>query len=119
MREMMTMILGLILLTSLGACSIEPGADRYISDDPYYSCYATYSIGGACDWRSGNPNSCSPHYCRPGYYRYGGAYRPYAPGARGNSSSPRWGGFGGSGGGFSHGSHSSGSHSSGSHGGHR
>jgi len=116
MRLIAMRIMGLALLSSLGACCIEPCGARYFSDGPYYASCSDYSVGGTCDWGYGRGYSAHV-YRAPGYRHYGpGLACP--PGTRPKPTSTHGGGHGGNGGGHPQGSHPQGSHSGGSHGGH-
>lgn len=122
MRTMGMKILGLLLLSSLGACCIEPVGGRYVADGPACVSYVDTAIGVACGlsysrgssvhvYRASGPAPAP--VCRAPAPAPGPCPRPPVShgGGHGNGN--------GNGNGHSQGSHSQGSHSQGSRGNHR
>jgi hypothetical protein len=117
MRPIAMKLLGVLLLSSLGACYIGPGPVRYESDGPYGAAGVDCTIDAACNYNFGygygRGYSCYPYRA----FDYG-TRRPgqlYMPSSRPGPSHSR----GGTGESHQHGTSSQGSHSQGSHGGHR
>lgn len=120
MRRLAARLLGLVLLASLGACCIDPGAGRYASEGACYPSYYDYPVGAAVDYGYGyGPGYASCRTYRTYTDRTYGPCRRYAPSPCPRPSFSRGVGHAGSGGGHFQGSLSHGSPSQGSHGGHR